>query len=73
MSHEICHANNTVGVDDQCCLSGDKPFFDVHITKSHVAKTYQLVSNRNPISSYIYWAIKLNKFVFCLCSMCLQI
>lgn len=54
MSHEICDAKNLDDTANQYCLSGDKPFFDVQISKSHVAKNYQLVCYDNPIDFFPY-------------------
>lgn len=40
-------------IDELSCLSGDKPFFDVFLSKSHVESPYQLVLNSFSIAYYV--------------------
>lgn len=49
---QVCKANQEVSsssvaaeprVDELCCLSGEKPFFDIVLSKSHVSTPYAMV------------------------------
>lgn len=40
-------------IDELTCLSGDKPFFDVFLSKSHVESPYQLVLDSFSFSIFI--------------------
>lgn len=51
-------------LDDDLCISGDKPFFDIILSKSHVTPPYSLVLA--PFLFTYYFSSSAYSFVVCI-------